>query len=77
MRRIFAMLLPIIFPVASPGALDITALMQVTNSGREVPIAMIVSPMINGGTFNCLAKDIAPLIIKSAPPTSIKRPKER
>ena len=45
-RQVFAMLLPIILPMTISGLLLILAMTLMTSSGRDVPNATRVRPMI-------------------------------
>ena len=50
---------PIIFPIAISLSPFIAAITLVTNSGKLVPIATIVNPIIFSLIFNCVATDFA------------------
>ena len=50
--RIYDILLPTTFPHAIPGALSRTALMETTNSGNDVPKAIIEIAINWGFTLN-------------------------
>ncbi len=45
--RMFAMFEPITFPIAIPGEFIIVAVSDALNSGKLVPIAIIVKPIMN------------------------------
>ena len=54
--RIFDILLPTTLPQAIPGDLSNTALTETTNSGNDVPRAIIVIPINWGFTFNSIVE---------------------
>ena len=65
--RIFDILLPTTFPHAIPGDLSRTALMETTNSGNDVPKAIIEIAMNWGFTLNTEAKLTEPVTNFSPP----------
>ena len=73
--RTLAILDPTTFPIAKPETPSRTALIEITNSGAEVPNATIVSPTINFGIPNLSATPTAPLISRS--PDSSKKNKAK
>ena len=58
---------PIAFPSARPLSPFLVATMEVTSSGREVPIATMVSPITMGGMRKRLATEAAPSVNPLAP----------
>ena len=60
MSKILKILDPIILPIAIPLFFLMAATAEVMSSGKEVPIAMIVSPIIFSLTPNCVA-NLTPL----------------
>jgi hypothetical protein len=73
-RRILAILLPMIFPTAISLLPFIAAVTLTTSSGRDVPKATIVRPMIRVETPNFLAIEEAPRTRMSAPHTRMRNP---
>ena len=65
--RIFDILLPTTFPHAIPGDLSRTALIETTNSGNDVPKAIIEIAMNWGFTLNTEAKLTEPVTNFSPP----------
>ena len=65
---------PIAFPSARPLSPFLVATMEVTSSGREVPIATMVSPIMIDGTCILFATLELPSTKKSAPLISSTKP---
>ena len=65
--RIFDILLPTTFPHAMPGDLSRTALIETTNSGKDVPKAIIEIAINWGFTLNAEAKLTEPITNFSPP----------
>lgn len=74
MRRMFAILLPITFPIVIPVTPFRLELILTTNSGADVPNATIVSPIIISEILNFLASEEAPITRRSAPLIKIMNP---
>ena len=66
-RKIFEILLPMIFPIARSVFPDILEKIFTTNSGIDVPKDTIVSPITMLDILNFLATEEAPSTKKSAP----------
>ena len=60
-KKILKRLLPITFPIAISGFFFRAATIEVASSGREVPPATSVSPMIDSLTPILRAMPVAPL----------------
>ena len=73
-KRIFAILLPSIFHIASSVCQFIADCKFTNNSGADVPSATTVRPMINGGSPILFAKPLAQSTKKSAHLTNIANP---
>ena len=58
---------PIIFPIPKTGSFFLIEIIVVTNSGKEVPKAMIVSEITLSDTPNVLAIKVALSTTKSLP----------
>ena len=67
MTRIFEILLPMRFPTATSRSFFIVATIVVASSGAEVPMAIMVSPMIASETPSTVAISTAPETSKFAP----------
>ena len=76
-RSMFMVLLPMMFPMASPGL----PLMQENTltiiSGRDVPNATIVNPIIRGDSLALTPKLVAPFTSQLAPRISAAKPRIR
>ena len=70
----FAILLPTTFPIDISECPSIAAVVLTINSGIDVPIATIVSPIIIVGILNFFASPLAPSTKKSAPFINKKNP---
>ena len=66
-KKILQILLPMILPTLMLGILLIDAVKEVASSGKDVPRANTVIPIIQGLRPNTPAKPTPPLIIISAP----------
>ena len=73
--RIFAVLEPTTLPIAMPGALSSTALIEISSSGAEVPKATIVRLTINAGTPRRSERFTAPLTRASPANSKITSPR--
>ncbi len=73
-KRILAILLPRMFPIAKFVVSLIAENMLTTHSGAEVPKAIMVSPITIGGMWAFFDNDDAPRTRASAPPTRITSP---
>ena len=77
MIRMFRILEPTTLPIAISSSFFLDAITEVTNSGSDVPIAIIVSPITRSLIFNQLAISTAlsttksPLITTPANPNII------
>ena len=69
-NKMLKMFEPTMLPTAISGCFFKAATMQVTNSGRLVPIATTVSPIILSEMFNICAISIAELTVKLLPQIS-------
>lgn len=72
--QIFAILLPTTLPNVMPDKSDMAALIEMSNSGAEVPKATIVRPIMRCGMFIRTANDTAPRTRISPPKTSSESP---
>ena len=73
-KAIFITFEPITFPITISFLFLVIADMVAANSGKLVPIAMIVNPIINWGTFNNIAIDSACMTAKWDPPIKAIKP---
>ena len=67
MKRMLKVLLPITVPSPRPGDPPKTAAKFIENSGTDVPMPTITSPIIHSGIANMRARDVAPFIRILAP----------
>ena len=70
----FMMLLPTMLPMASPELPLAQEKMLMINSGREVPKATMVKPMIKGDSFALMPTLVAPSTSQSAPSIKTTNP---
>ena len=74
-KKILKILEPITFPTAISLSPFLAAMIDVTNSGNEVPTATIVNPMIASLSPKNLAISFAPSTDKSPPQTMPAKPR--
>lgn len=72
--KIFAMLLPAIFPTTRSVSAFIDANIFTISSGSDVPSATTVSPIVISGTLYFFDIALAPFISESAPFISSTKP---
>ena len=74
MSKIFIVLLPMIFPIASPGLPLMHENTLIIISGSDVPNATIVNPMMSGDSFAFTPMEVAPFTSQLAPRISAAKP---
>jgi len=73
-RKILKMLDPTTFPTARSTSFLVAAMIEVTSSGREVPIAITVAEIKNSLMFSCIAIVTAPSTTHLPPKYRASRP---